>query len=77
MSRPKQKLKKCPHCPRRGRQKRGVCEGCYQNGRNRVLSGQATDEELVKVGYWLPAGRKGGGGIGAKKLDALLSTATK
>lgn len=74
MPRPKMKPRKCSNCPFRGRLVRGVCEKCYQAAKSRIRRGVTTDEQLVQLGWWEPAGRKGGIGESMKALDRLLAT---
>lgn len=73
MPRKKLKPQRCPHCSRTVKS-RGVCAVCYQTGRNRIARSETTDEQLVQLGWWKPAGRKGGAGESAKALDRLLAT---
>lgn len=64
------KPKGCPHCGREIKW-RGVCLRCYFVGRRKVLSGKATDSQLVALGWWKESGSSPRGDSAAK-LTKLL-----
>jgi predicted amidophosphoribosyltransferase len=45
----------CRSCQGRLEEIRGVCSRCYQAARYAIEIGETTDEELVSLGFWLPA----------------------
>ena len=49
----------CLHC-KSPSVSRGACQYHYAMGRKMVLSGEATDEELVAIGWLLPKKDRGG-----------------
>ena len=68
---PRKKSNLCRQCAEKPVKYRGVCAGCYCIARRRIDKGEATDEQLVQLGWWLQplkTGRPSKGGEAMRKL---------
>ena len=71
----KQHKGKCLNCSNKVKW-RGVCLACYMLAKRRIEAGEATDENLVKAGFWMSP-QKGPRSARAAEMRRKLAACSK